>query len=368
MKIPYRTRRVLNRLGVITLILLVLAALGWICWVTWLSRFVVYGREGKVTLNFELTEQPDGVVAMPPEAQGEVPIFFNEGADAVELSNALTQFSGYYISYNDLSNNLAGIQEDLKLVPSGTAIMIELKGGYGSFYYSSTLPDSIGSASVNVTAVDELIATMKTKGYYLIAKVSAFQDYNFGNEHVSSGLPLVGLPYLWADEEGCYWLKPSDPITLNWLTSIVGELKGLGFHEVVLSNFRFPNSEKYSYKDDKEAALLTAAETLLKNCSSDNFTLSFGVATASFPLPEGRSRLYLEGVEAKDVQTRAGQATVPDPKAQLVFLGSTNDSRYEEYSVLRHISLAEVVESQKADVAANTPASTPTEDTAPAEG
>lgn len=367
MKIPYRTQRVLNRVGVVAMILLVLAILSWICWITWLSRFVVYGRDDKISLDFEAEDTP-GVVAVPPAAQGEVPIFFNEGADAVELSNSLTQFSGYYISYKDLSTNLAGVRENLNLVPAGTAVMIELKGGYGSFYYNSSLPDSIGSASVDRDAVDELISTMKTKGYYMIARISAFQDYNFGLNHVSSGLPLVGLPYLWADEEGCYWLKPSDQITLNWITSIVNELKDMGFHEVMLANFRFPNSEKYSFSDDKEAALQTAAQTLLTSCSSENFTLSFGVATASFPLPEGRSRLYLENVEAKDVQTRAGQAVVADPKAQLVFLGSTNDTRYDEYSVLRPIELAEVVESQKADISSNTPAAASTQETTPAEG
>lgn len=366
MKIPYRTQRVLNRIGVVALILLVLAILGWICWVTWLSRFVVYGRDGKVTLDFEASEDIPGVVAVPPAAQGEVPIFFNEGADAVELSNALTQFSGYYISYKDLSTDIAGVRENLNLVPAGTAVMIELKGVYGSFYYNSSLPDSIGSESVDRAAVDELIATMKTKGYYLIAKVSAFQDYNFGLNHVSSGLPLAGTPYLWMDDEGGYWLKPNDQITLNWITSVVNELKEMGFHEVMLANFRFPNSDKYTFNDDKEAALQNAAQTLLTSCSSENFTLSFGVATASFPLPEGRSRLYLDNVEAKDIQTRAGQAVVADPKAQLVFLGSTNDTRFDEYSVLRPIALAEVIESQKADISGNTPVTTP--ETTPEEG
>lgn len=368
MKIPYRTQRALNRVGTVFLIFLVLAILGWICWVTWLSRFVVYGREGKVTLDFELSQEIQGVLATPPEPKGEVPIFFNEGADAVELTKELTQLSGYYISYKDLSTDLAGVKEDLNLVPPGTPVMIELKGGYGSFYYNSSLPDSIGSASVDTAAVDELISSMKTKGYYLIARVSAFQDYNFGLNHVSSGLPLVGLPYLWLDEEGCYWLKPSDPITLNWVTAVVNELKEMGFHEVMLANFRFPNSEKYSYKDDKEEALKTAAQTLMTSCSSEGFTLSFGVATTTFPMPEGRCRMYLDSVEAKDVQTRAGQATVGDPVTQIVFLGSTNDTRYDEYSVLRPISLAEVLEAQKADIAANEPATTPTEGTAPAEG
>lgn len=360
MKLPYRTKQKLERVGTVCLIVLIIAVLAWVCWVVWLSRYVIYGRDGAVTIDFSLPEQSisDGVVAAPPEPDAGVSIYYNEGADAVELTGNLSQLNGYYISYDDLKDHLGDMQTYLNMIPAGTAVMIELKGGYGSFYYSSGLSESISSASVDVAAVDELIKTMKTKGFYLIARVSAFRDYNFGDNHVACDLTRTGTPYAWMDDGGCYWLKPNDTIVLGWISSIVTELKDMGFHEVLLSDFRFPNSDKYSFSDDKEEALSTAAQALMKACASDNFTLSFGVATSCFVPPEGRCRLYLEGVEAKDVQTRAGQATVEDPLAQLVFLGSTNDTRYDAYSVLRPISLAEVIEAQKADTSGNAPAPT----------
>ena len=42
MSIPYRTRRVLNRLGIVLMIFLLVGVIAWLCWVVWLERYVVY--------------------------------------------------------------------------------------------------------------------------------------------------------------------------------------------------------------------------------------------------------------------------------------------------------------------------------------
>ena len=46
MSIPYRTRRVLNRLGSVLLVLLLISVVAWLCWVIWLQRYVVYTDDG----------------------------------------------------------------------------------------------------------------------------------------------------------------------------------------------------------------------------------------------------------------------------------------------------------------------------------
>lgn len=354
MNIPYRTRRVLQRVGIVCLILLLVGILAWFCWVIWLERYVVYTRDG-ATLNFDLADQDTaGEVAVPPAADSNVSIYYNEGADAVETSRELTQLNGYYIDYDALRTDLMGTMEDLKALPAGTPIMIELKGGYGSFYYSSNLGDAIMSQSVSVASVDELIDYMKSKGFYTIAKVSAFRDYNYGLNHVPSGLYMLSRAGLWADDGGCYWLNPTDSSALGWITSVVLELKNMGFNEVLLGDFRFPASDKYIFSGDKDEALLSAANTLLASCSSDTFTLSFSVSSAAFPLPEGRCRMYLEGVDAKDVGARISQVTIDNAEVRLVFVAETNDTRFDEYGVLRPLSSSEVLEAQKADGAADT--------------
>ena len=32
---------------------------------------------------------------------------------------------------------------------------------------------------------------------------------------------------LWPDEKGCYWLDPTDPYTLNWIISVINEVKAM---------------------------------------------------------------------------------------------------------------------------------------------
>lgn len=353
MRLTYRTRRRLQRLGIIGLALLLVLIVTWLCWVIWLERYVVYSRDG-AKLDFELPAQSfGGVVATPPAAQGGVSIYYNEGADAVGLNQELTPINGYYISYNALSKDIAGVFEDLKILKAGTPVMIELKGDYGTFYYSTGISGAALSASVPISSVDELIQELRLRGFYTIAKVSAFRDYDFGNKNVTCGLYMKSRAGLWLDPDGYFWLNPTSPSTIAWITSIVKELKAMGFNEVVLSNFRFPaQTDKYIFDGDMEAAIQEATKTLMSNCASDNFVLSFGVVTPSFNLPEGHTRMYFESIGAKEVSQIMSQIKVDNPEARVVFIGETNDTRFDAYSVLRPISSAQVLEEQKNDMAA----------------
>lgn len=350
MNIPYRTRRLLNRIGFISLILVTILVAFWICWVIFVERYVVYTQDGAHLDMSYSSNDLVGEVAAPPVAGQGISIYYNEGSNSTTVGNELTQLNGYYIDEQTLKN-VPLVWEQLAPLPAGTPIMIDLKGGYGSFFYSSHLSDALRSASTDVAAVDELIVKMKNKGFYLIARVSAFRDYSFGLNHVPSGLYLNSRKGLWADSGGCYWMNPTDSTTLNWVSSVVLEIKAMGFDEVVLSNFCFPDSTGYIFRDDKDAALENAAKTLMTNCGSDTFTLSFTVNRADFPLPEGRCRIYLENVSATDVAAKASTATMENPEIFLVFVAQTNDTRYNSYGVLRPLSAADVLEAQKAEQA-----------------
>lgn len=352
-KMTYKTRRSLHRILTVLLIVGMALALFSFCWNIWVARYVVYTRDG-ATLDFTRGPLPDNaVIAQQPKADENVSIYYNEGSDAVELSQELSSVNGYYIDYDVLKQgNFEEIKTDLNRLKAGTAIMIELKGGYGSFYYTSGLTGAVSSASVNTTAVDELIQYVRSKGFYMIAKISAFRDYDFGNRNVTSGLYMKSRAGLWADSGGCYWMDPTSANTLGWITSIVNEIHSLGFSEVVLDNFRFPaETDKYIFNGSMEESITSAATTLLANCGGDNFVLSFVGTTTSFPLPDGRTRLYLSGVQAGEVAAKASQVTFENPEARLVFLCDTNDTRFDAYCVLRPLSVAEGLEAQKADMA-----------------
>ena len=131
------------------------------------------------------------------------------------------------------------------------------------------------------------------------------------------------------------------------MASVVLEIKALGFKEVVLTDFCFPNTDKILFSEDRDTAIREAAKKLMTMCGSDTFTLSFASSSAAFPLPEGRTRIYLENVSATDVTAKVGQYTGENPEIYLVFVAATNDTRFNDYSVLRPISVSDVLEAQK---------------------
>jgi len=347
MSIPYRTRRVLNRVGITVTALLLAVIVGWLCWVIWLQRYVVYTDDG-AELDFAVSaNEITGEIATPPEAAKNVSIFYNEGDDAIDLGNEMKQLNGYYIDYEMLQKDMTGVLVRVEQLSPGTTILIDMKGPYGSFFYPSNLPAAVHSASTDVKAVAELVQKLQKKGFYTIARICAFRDWNFGNNNVSSGLYMLNRAGLWLDPDGYFWLDPTNANTTSWITDVVLELRDMGFNEVVLTDFRFPNSDKYIFSGDKVAALQSAAATLVSSCASSDFVLSFAVDDPTFALPEGRCRMYLSGVSANGIGQTVAQVSVEDTAVQLAFIAETGDTRYDEYSVLRSLYISDVVEAQK---------------------
>ena len=347
MSIPYRHQRALKRIGTLLSVLFLVFVVTWLCWVVWLQRYVVYTDAG-AELNFALSSyELTGKEAVKPKAQQNISIFYNEGADAIDTTNEMTQLNGYYITSEMFQQDIDYVMLQVERFAAGTPVMIDMKGGFGSFFYKSNLPDAVVSASTNIEKVSQLITRLHTKGFYTIARISAFQDRSFGESHVSSGLYMLNRRGLWMDQEGMYWLDPTNATTTSWITSVVLELRELGFDEVLLDDFCFPDSDQYIFTGDKQAALQSAAATLVSTCSSNKFVLSFQTSDPAFILPEGRCRQYITGISAAGIAQSAAQLKISDPEIRMVFLAESGDTRYEKYSVLRSLHVAEEVEARR---------------------
>ena len=347
MSIPYRTRRTLNRVGTVAAIFLLLFLIGWICWVVWLQRYVVFTDDGAKLDFAHSANEIIGEIPVPPAAAQNVSIYFNEGADAINVSNDMIQLNGYYIDANMLKGSIDELILQLERLDSGTAIMVDMDGPQGSSFYNTKLAGGVVSSSMDINAIARLLQTMESKGFYTIARISAFQDYYFGLNNVPAGLMHISKKGLWPDGN-TYWLDPTSPTTTNWIASQVLELRDMGFDEVLLDQFWFPTSNQYIFNGDKDAALQSAASTLVASCGASNFVLSFHTGTSTFVPPEGRTRLYVSGISATGINQAASQTAFKEPAIQLVFLAESGDTRYDEYSVLRTITVAEEVEARKA--------------------
>lgn len=334
MTIPYRTQRVLKRILVALAVIAVVLAVACACWFLWVQRYLVYTADGKVKLDFDLPPMGSGQLAIPPD-DVDIPIRFDQQDEMVGGTTELIQMQGYYVELTDLQD-VDTVISQIQALPAETAVMVDVKGMKGDFYYSSTV-SSKRNSSINPEKMDELIAYLKRTGRYAIARIPALKDYDYGLNHVPDGVHHSSGGYLYMDDDGCYWLHPASQGTLSYLTQIIMELKGLGFDEVVLDDFQFPETTKILVNGNKAELLTNAAKALMSACATDQFAVSF-VKSADFTIPEGRTRMYVEGMDALQAAAFAPSSGVPDTAVNLVFLTELHDTRFDVYSVMRPLS------------------------------
>lgn len=343
MTIPYRTRRTLRNLGVAGMILLLFLIALWLVWLLWLDRFVVYTRDG-VKLDFsQSAEHLSGVLAVPPEQDETVSIYYNEGDNALNISAELTQLSGYYISVDALMKDMDKVLAKVKLLPAQTPVLIDMKDIQGRFSYATTL--GFVNSKIDAGAMEQLLKYLTGSDLYVIARVPAFRDFYYfdGDKNLENGLVSTKGAYLHRDDQKCYWLDPTKQGTLTYLIQIMTELKAKGFDEVVFSDFTIPSTKDVRFTKNKEETLTATAKSLLAAGVSERFAVSFvAEEPRAFTLPEGRSRLYLQGVAAADAKRLAEQTGLADTAVKLVFVTETGDTRFDAYGALRPIEVAQV--------------------------
>lgn len=341
MTITYRTRRRVHTVGKVLGVLLLAALVIWICWFMWLARFVVYSADGAELRLDKPAAFEGGEVAVPPE-NITVAIHYNEGTDKVNTSSELGQISGYYASTAMLLSSVEQVDLAIQQLPPGSAVVLDLKSIYGNFYYNTGIPGAPVADALDADQVDRLIHNLVNSDFYLIARIPAFRDRAYGLENTHYGLAVSG-GYLWWDEENCYWLNPTSNGSISYLIAIATELRELGFDEVLFHEFRFPDTSEVIINSSlsREEAIAQAAEKVVSSCATEQFAVSFESDNADFPLPEGRSRLYLTGVSAAMAQSVLDASTVPVKESQLVFFTETNDTRFDIASVVRMLTVSD---------------------------
>jgi hypothetical protein len=335
MVIPYRTRRFLKSLATFLLALVLLLILVWGVWILWLDRYVIYSRDG-AKLDFTLQEPQSGQLAVPPAVEDPITIYYNEGENALNTSTELTQLFGYYITTTMLMENPTQVLDLVRKLPDHTPVLIEMKDIVGRCYYQSEVAPV--KEEVDMDTISKIVEHLTRSNLYAIARIPAFRDYTFGLNNVPFGLPHRSGRGLWMDEARCYWLNPGADGALNYLVSLVEELKAMGFNEVLLGDFRFPNTDQIKFNGSKSETLISAAQRLATACATNQFCLSFLIDDTDFTLPAGRTRVYLENRTAADVKTLAEKLMLEEPSIKMAFITDLKDTRFDAYGVLRPIT------------------------------
>ena len=338
----YRNKHRMKRAALLLCFILLAIVVVFFCLFQYLQRYLVYTENG-VQLQFPGATQPSDPV---PEVSGEYvvgdPVQAPVSGKIDQLpttEQTLNPISGFFITYDMLLDPDA-VQAALEEVPDGSAVLLDLKSIYGNFYYSSTISGTSNAATIDTAAVDSLIQTLQQRDLYRIARIPAFRDNAFALAHQSEGLPLSSGA-LWMDTDGCYWLNPSSTQVQDYLKQICLELNALGFDEVVLSDFYFPQSANIVFTGERSRreTVTASAQALLDALSDHQITLSFDLTncTEDYPLVAEKIRRYFPLSDGSAVQATVSLygADLTDSTAQLVFLTNSRDTRFTKYSYLR---------------------------------
>ncbi len=126
------------------------------------------------------------------------------------------------------------------------AVVIDVKAdNSGNVLYDSKVPivQQLGTANPIIPNLDALLASLRAKKIYTIARLSVFWD-----QAVTRAKPEWALKskkaqgQLWMDGDGKRWANPYNPQVWDYNVQIAAEVASRGFNEVQFDNAYFPSN------------------------------------------------------------------------------------------------------------------------------
>jgi hypothetical protein len=152
------------------------------------------------------------------------------------------------------------------------AVVIDVKGDRGLIPYRTQVPAALEAGAqgpVIIKDFDGLIADLKGRGIYTIARIVVFKDHVLAHHRPDLAImdSRTGKP--WIDNEKLAWVDPTREQVWDYVIAIAREAVAKGFDEVQFDYVRFPTdgklgAAKYAKPVSKETRLPTIAAFLGK--------------------------------------------------------------------------------------------------------
>mgnify|MGYP001167515186 CR=1 FL=1 len=156
-----------------------------------------------------------------------------------------------------LINNLAGTEIN--------SIVIDVKD-YSGAVSMDINTKTAGQLSGRVKDLVEFVDYLHQKNYYVIGRISVFQDNLLSRQRPDLALKRLDNGALWTDRKGIAWLDVSAPEVWDYTIAVAKEAHRLGFDELNFDYVRFPsdgNTSNVAYPYSR-LSVDTRAEALRK--------------------------------------------------------------------------------------------------------
>ena len=298
------------------IVVLVLILLGAITYLV-VQNYLVYDESGQVHLELPFFKPKDGV---DTEQSGDG----QDGLTDADFDRVEPEFPHAKVSALHgvrLPDDCLWWGADYimtKLAPEDMVLAVKRTTG-GITYATEAQPPQ--GVVVEMGRTIDCLKTLLASGRYTVGSVVCFRDSAY-----SRSVPETALVRedgsLWYDNGGQAWLDPTNPQVLQYITALVKECGELGFKEVVLDQFCYPeNAEGVSNLPADRAQVLTDFAERLRAALPEGVALSVTVrGTESLSIAQMAElfdRLYVPA-EGDAAAVKAALPEGYDPETRVV--------------------------------------------------
>lgn len=167
------------------------------------------------------------------------------GEEAAPLRLAAIRPKALYLSFWGIGDKrLRQAALDLLAASELNALVIDVKGDRGWIPYPTrvALAGAVGARHYTpVRDLPALIASLKARGLYLIARIVVFKDDPLANAHPEWAVKTAGGG-LFRDREKLAWIDASRPEAWAYSLDLAAEAAASGFDEIQFDYVRFPDT------------------------------------------------------------------------------------------------------------------------------
>ncbi len=143
------------------------------------------------------------------------------------------------------------------------ALVLDVKGDRGFISYPSAVPLAAQVGALHITTVPDiraLLAQLKARRVYLIARIVVFKDQPLANARPDLTVKTAAGA-VWRDREGLAWTDPFRREVWDYNLAIAEEAAQLGFDEIQFDYLRFPDAPGLVYAEPNNEPNRVAAIT-----------------------------------------------------------------------------------------------------------
>lgn len=125
------------------------------------------------------------------------------------------------------------------MLAGGNAVLLEMKNAQGKLGWQTENTMAVQAGAVSQDNFDAQLEALGQGETPLIARFDCFQDHALAGSESYAILSNSG--YKWTDPDKIRWSSPTNPQVQDYLVNLMVELAQLGFDEIVLENWGYPD-------------------------------------------------------------------------------------------------------------------------------